>query len=156
MARPPDPNEPVLTPAMRRHLVERRIVEAMDRGDFDHLPGTGKPLHIEQPSVLNGDVWWALRLMRQANVLPDEVRYRKRIDELRRQLDVAKTEDDARRVVRELNGLILKLNGMGTNAIPTSLTTFDENEVLARWRHGRQDAKTEGPNHASIDTQGHV
>ncbi len=150
--RPPDPNEPVLTPAMRRHLVERRIVEAMDRGEFDHLPGAGKPLAIDQPSVVNGDVWWALRLMRQANVVPDEVRYRKRIDELRREVDVATDDEDVRRAVRELNGLILKLNGMGTNAIPTSLTTFDENEVLARWRHRRQGAETEGPSHASVDT----
>ncbi len=30
------------------NLAERRIVEALERGDFDHLPGAGKPLTLDE------------------------------------------------------------------------------------------------------------
>ncbi len=152
---PSDRDRPVLTPAMRRNLVERRIVEAMERGEFDGLPGAGKPLHIDAPPPVNEDLWWALKLMRQANVVPDEVRYRKRIDELRARLDTAADERQVIAIVRELNEQIRTLNGMGTNVIPTTLTTFDEADALARWRR-RAEASGEGPSHANGESSNYV
>ncbi len=146
------PDEPELTPAMRRHLVERRIVEAMERGEFDNLPGAGKPIHIEIPPHKNEDLWWVLKIMRQANVVPDEIRYRKQIDELLERIDVARDEGQVVRAVRELNGWIRKLNGMGTNAIPTTLTTFDEAAVLDAWRRRRSKTSREGSSHANEDS----
>ena len=92
-----------MTPAVRRNLVERRITEAMQRGDFDNLPGQGKPLDIERPPAKNEDLWWVLKIMRQANVVPDEIRYRKRIDQLRDQLSAARTEREVRGIIGELN-----------------------------------------------------
>ena len=103
-----DRDESVLTPAMRRNLVERRIVEAMERGEFDNLPGQGKPLHIDTPPPVNEDLWWMLKIMRQANVVPDEIRYRKRIDELREELQTAANERELLVAVRELNAEIRK------------------------------------------------
>ncbi len=152
MARSPAPHDrskPTLTAAMRRHLVERRIVEAMQRGEFDNLPGAGKPLHIESPPPKNEDLWWALKIMRQAEVVPDEIRYRKRIDELRREVAAADSEQKALAAVRALNDQIRKLNRMGTNVIPTTLTTFDEANLLAQWRRGRRTPSREGDSHAS-------
>ena len=122
---------------MRRNLVERRTLEAMEQGLFDNLPGAGKPLHIDPPPTVNAELWWALKIMRQANVVPDEVRYRKRIDEIRSQLGVARTGCEVIALVREMNDEIRKLNTMGTNVIPTTLTTFDEADALARWREQR-------------------
>jgi hypothetical protein len=34
--------------------VDRLIVEAQERGDFDNLPGQGKPLHIEESPFADG------------------------------------------------------------------------------------------------------
>jgi hypothetical protein len=144
---PHERDEPVLTPAMRRSLVERRIVEAMQRGEFDNLPGAGKPLHIEPPSPVNPDLWWALKIMRQANVVPDEIRYRKNIDRLVRLLEQTDDEGRAIEIVRQLNAEIRQLNGMGTNVIPTTLTTFDEADVIARRRTAPAEASREGPSH---------
>lgn len=152
---PRDPDRAVLTPAMRRNLVERRIVEAMERGEFDNLPGEGKPVHIDTPPPVNEDLWWMLKIMRQANVVPDEIRYRKRIDDLRQRLDAATDERQVIAVVRELNEQIRKLNRMGTNVIPTTLTTFDEADALAQWRR-RAGASGEGPSHANDDGSNRV
>lgn len=141
---------------MRRNLVERRIVEAMERGEFDNLPGQGKPLHIDSPPPVNEDLWWMLKIMRQANVVPDEIRYRKRVDELREKLETATDERDVLATVRELNAEIRKLNGMGTNVIPTTLTTFEEADALARWRRARGGPSRKGVNHADDNAPNHV
>ena len=51
------------------------------------------------------------------------------------------SEDDLRQIVRQMNELIMKyLNTMGTNKIPTTLTTFDEEEVVRRF-HAQRDAR---------------
>jgi hypothetical protein len=70
--------------AMRR-FADRRIEEAMREGKFDNLAGAGKPLDLE-PMPTNEDarlVWWALRVLRQNDFTPDEVRWRKQLDGLR-------------------------------------------------------------------------
>lgn len=131
---PRPPRRPELTEAMRRHLVERRIVEAMEAGKFDNLPGTGRPLHIDQPPAKNAELWWVLRLLRQANLVPDEIRYRKQIDELRARLAGLGCEAEVRRLVGQINQIVRKLNIMGTNAIPTTLAPLDEQACVAQWR----------------------
>ncbi len=130
-------SKPPMTPEARRSLVERRIQEAMDRGEFDNLPGAGKPLHLDEPPPVNSDLWWALRILRQANFVPDEVRWRKEIDDLRARMHTARGEDELRQVIHRINELILKLNTMGTNRIPTTLTTFDEERLIAEFRSRR-------------------
>lgn len=40
-------------------------------------------MHIEEPPVLHSDLWWALKILKQASFVPDEVRWRTQIDELR-------------------------------------------------------------------------
>jgi hypothetical protein len=47
---PPNPNSQVPNPRSQRaweSAIDRQIREAQERGDFDDLPGRGKPLHIE-------------------------------------------------------------------------------------------------------------
>jgi hypothetical protein len=129
--------EPVLTPAQRRSLVERRIAEAMAEGKFDNLPGAGRPLELDQPPPGREELWWALRMMKQARFTTDEVRYRKTIERLRGELEAATDEAAVRRIAGELNAWIVKLNTMGTNVIPTSLAPVDEEEAAARVREHR-------------------
>lgn len=131
------PGSQGMSPEVQRGLVERRIQEAMERGEFDNLPGAGKPLRIEEPPVLNSDLWWALKILKQANFVPDEVRWRKQIDELRARMHGVRDEEELRQVVREMNELIEKLSGMGTNRIPMTWMKLDEEKAAAEWRRRR-------------------
>ena len=56
--------------------VERLIREAMEAGEFDDLPGAGKPI----PGVgkHDDDLWWVREWMKRNNVGPDELLRRKR------------------------------------------------------------------------------
>ena len=44
--------------ALFEALVERRIVTAMAEGAFDHLPGRGRPLALDD-DCLTTIAWWA-------------------------------------------------------------------------------------------------
>jgi hypothetical protein len=45
--------------------IDKQIREAQARGDFDNLPGTGKPLpDIDQPYDEN---WWVKNLLQREN-----------------------------------------------------------------------------------------
>jgi len=91
-------------------LAERRILEAMERGEFDRLPGAGKPLPLEDDSLVPGDLRVAYKVLKNAGCLPPELELRKEILTLR---DLLRTlEDDAERSrkIREMNRKLLRLD----------------------------------------------
>jgi hypothetical protein len=114
-----------------RRLADKRIEDAMREGKFDNLPGKGKPLDLEPMPVEENArlTWWAIRLLRQNDVTPDEVRIRKQIDVLRDELALAKTDERVVRLVAAINLCVRRLNTLGTSALnaapmaPISLET---------------------------------
>ena len=104
--------------AMRR-LADKRIEEAMREGKFDNLRGMGEPLELDPaPAEENARMtWWCLRILKNGDYTPDEVRYRKSIDHLKASLASAPDEQRVRMLVRQINELVHKLNTLGTNAI---------------------------------------
>src|SRR5688500_12940017 len=102
-----------------RRLADRRIEEAMREGKFDNLAGMGKPLELEpMPAEENARLmWWAIKLMRNADFTPDEVRLRKQIDTLRDELATARTEQRVVDLVTTINAAVKRVNTLGTNAI---------------------------------------
>lgn len=123
MVRPPSQSDRgtfLLTPTTRRRLVERQILEAMERGEFDDLPGEGKPLPVDALPARDDELRWTVRVMRRADVVPDEVRYRRRIDELLLHMDVAKVERQVISAVRELGRHLHRPGRMGSTIGPRS------------------------------------
>jgi len=105
-------------------LAERRILEAMERGEFDRLPGAGKPLPLEDDSLVPGDLRVAYKVLKNAGYLPPELELRKEILTLR---DLLRTlEDDAERSrkIREMNRKLLRLNLL--RGKPAHLDPFPE------------------------------
>lgn len=124
-----------LSAALTR-LAERRIEEAMEAGKFENLAGMGKPLPEDpMPADENARMlWWAMRIFRQNDVLPDEVVYRKRIESLKALLYSTRSEAKVRELVKQINEVVYKLNTMGTNVRATDVTMVSEEMELARLR----------------------
>jgi hypothetical protein len=79
-----------------RGVVDERIRAAQERGDFDNLPGAGKPLEIDtNPQA--GDWALAYSLMKQHNVAPPEIELGKEVDALLAQAERIKADLRARR-----------------------------------------------------------
>jgi len=111
-----------LTSAMRR-IADKRIEEAIAQGKFDNLPGKGKELILdEMPADENARMaWWCLRILRNNDVIPHEVQWRKQIDYLKAMLCKASDESSRQALVAQINELIHKVNTLGTNALHAPL-----------------------------------
>jgi hypothetical protein len=54
-------------------LVERRIEAAIARGEFDNLPGAGKPLPLDDDPLVPPELRVAYRLLKNAGGVPPEL-----------------------------------------------------------------------------------
>ena len=65
-------------------LAERRIAEAVSRGDFDHLPGAGRPLDLDDDAFVPEELRVAYRILKNAGFVPPEVETLNEIAQLER------------------------------------------------------------------------
>jgi DnaJ homologue, subfamily C, member 28, conserved domain len=105
-------------------LAERRILEAMERGDFDRLPGSGKPLRLEDDSLVPGDLRIVYKVLKNAGVLPPELELRKEILTLRDLLRTVEDDAERRRRTREMNRKLIHLELL--RGRPANLDPFPE------------------------------
>jgi len=94
-------------------IAERRILEAMERGEFDDLPGKGKPLNLEDDDpMVPEELRMAYRMLSNAGLLPPELEVRKELLRLQDLLDAVQDEGERRRRRRELDFHLMKFNLM--------------------------------------------
>jgi hypothetical protein len=119
-----------------RRFADKRIEEAIKEGKFDNLAGAGAPLELDPaPAEENARMmWWALRILRQNDVTPQEVQWRKALDYVRDQLDKTRDESRLEGLVKQFNELVKRINTMGTNAINIAVRAVDLEEERARLR----------------------
>jgi hypothetical protein len=63
-------------------LAEQRIVEAIERGELDGLPGSGRPLDLQEDALVPAEVRVAHRILKNAGLAPAEVLERRELAEL--------------------------------------------------------------------------
>ncbi len=91
-------------------IAERRIQEAIERGEFDNLPGRGKPLNLEDDSYIPPELRMVYKILKNANCLPPELQLRKEIRQLKDLLVDLEDEKEIYMCCKRLNFLIMKLN----------------------------------------------
>ncbi|MCG3143940.1 MAG: hypothetical protein HONDAALG_01318 [Gammaproteobacteria bacterium] len=64
-------------------LAEQRILEAIGRGEFDGLPGSGRPLDLDEDMTVPEELRVAYRILKNAGFLPREVEMRREIHDVR-------------------------------------------------------------------------
>ena len=94
-------------------LAEQRIADALKRGDFDRLPGEGKPLVFDDEPFQSPEQRMANRILKNAGFVPQEVLLRREIAALRGQLADADSDgtDEAEQahIRRRLGMLVVTL-----------------------------------------------
>ena len=91
-------------------IAEKKIREAIDNGEFDDLPGKGKPLQLEDDRHLPQDIRLAHKILKNADCLPPELEIRKEILTIEELLDGVRDTKEKYRQIKKLNYLIMKLN----------------------------------------------
>ncbi len=81
-------------------VVEAIIQEAMQRGDFDDLPGKGKPIDLTAYFDTPEEVRMAYSMLKNAGLVPREVELLKEIAELK-QMESALVDEKKRLKIRK-------------------------------------------------------
>ncbi|HLL61859.1 MAG TPA: DUF1992 domain-containing protein [Propionibacteriaceae bacterium] len=119
--------------------VERQIREATERGEFDNLPGAGKPL-----PGLNGrddEDWWVKGFLEREKIpmpLPASLALRKEVTDLPQTLAGLRDEAEVRRVVEDLNERIRDSHRRRIDGPALVLRPVDVDGAVAQWRGRRE------------------
>lgn len=76
-------------------LVEQRLQDAVSRGELDNLPGSGRPLELDDDRLIPEDLRVAYRLLEKGGFVPPELEVVSAIGWLERL--VAETTDETAR-----------------------------------------------------------
>ncbi|GAA2661174.1 DnaJ family domain-containing protein [Nonomuraea recticatena] len=116
-------------------LIDRQIREAQERGEFDNLPGAGKPL--PDRNEIADELWWVKRKLAEENLsmpLPPSLALRKEAHAALAQAREATTEAEVRRILEEINERIVEGNRKAMSGPPLNLMPYDIEEFLDEWR----------------------
>ncbi|MDO3377321.1 DUF1992 domain-containing protein [Geoalkalibacter halelectricus] len=92
-------------------IAERKILEAMARGEFDNLPGAGRPLPREEGlDGVPAELRMAYKVLKNAGFVPPEVELRKEILTLQGLVEVVEDDAERRKMRRELQAKQIKLS----------------------------------------------
>jgi hypothetical protein len=124
--------------------VDKQIREAQERGAFEGLAGTGKPLpSLNQPY---DEMWWIKGKMRREGLsfLPPSLRLRKEAEDAVAAAAEAGTEPEVRRIVAEINEQIEAAIRRPPEGPPLNLVPFDAERIVAEWRGKRAEREARG------------
>jgi hypothetical protein len=107
MKRPPPPTGAA---GYIERLAEQRILEAQRNGDFDNLPGKGKPLELKDLSAVPEDLRMAYHVLKNAHVLPPEAELLNDIHILEDLLKHIEDEGERTSLAKSLQWKLIKLD----------------------------------------------
>ncbi len=118
--------------------IDRQIREAQERGEFDNLPGAGKP--IEGLGGREDENWWVKGLLEREQLkplLPGSLALRKQVVEIVDDVADCRTEDQVREIVTDLNARIVDGRRRGVDGPAIFIKTVDVERVVRAWRERR-------------------
>jgi hypothetical protein len=119
--------------------VERQIREATERGEFDNLPGAGRPL-----PGLNGrddEDWWIKGFLEREKIpmpLPASLALRKEVTDLPETLAGVRDEAEVRRLVEDLNERIRDSHRRRIDGPALVLRPVDVEAAVEAWQIRRR------------------
>jgi hypothetical protein len=92
-------------------LIDERIERAIADGEFDNLPGKGKPLDLDWYFDLPEDLRLSYSILKNAGCAPEEAQLMKQLESLRSRLDSSVDDDESRKLRKSIaeKELYLKL-----------------------------------------------
>jgi len=113
-------------------IIEERIRRAQQKGEFDNLEGTGKPLIFENDDHVAGELRLAYKILKNADCLPPEVELKKEIE--RTEDLLIGMEDTAEKylTIKKLNFLIMKVNSIGNMRIDLEMPQKYSGKLIER------------------------
>ena len=132
--------------------VESQIKLAQNQGEFDDLPGAGRPLKLAEQ---HDPDWWVKDFLRREDVetealLPSAMQLRKEKQQVHEKVRGMRRESEVREYLADLNKRIrLAIRDTTGPVVPTG--PVNEDAVVAQWRMDRP-SRTPVPQTAEVST----
>jgi len=127
--------------AERAAYVEMSIQQAIRRGEFDNLPGAGKP--IEGLGESHDPDWWIRRKIEREQLRglgPPALTLRVEHAELEERLDALTREDEVREYIDDFNRRVIEARRQLLGGPPVVTPTRDADAEVRAW-HERRAAR---------------
>lgn len=118
--------------------IDRQIREAQERGDFEQLPGAGKPIKgLDRPWDLTD---WARDLIRRENlsILPPGLELRRHVERELDEIMKLGAEVGVRKAVEALNAHIRETNRQVFEGPESLVRPLDVEAVVEQWKAARR------------------
>ncbi|GAA1380166.1 DUF1992 domain-containing protein [Catellatospora chokoriensis] len=118
--------------------IDKQIREAQERGEFDDLPGMGKPLPGAGQTL--PDDWWLRDLVQRENLsaaIPATLLLRRDIEDLPGALANKNSEQAVRTYVAELNARVVRAHRGELAGPAVALALVDADDAVRQWRARR-------------------
>lgn len=93
-----------------QRLAEQRILEAQRKGEFDDLPGKGKPLELEDLSWVPDELRIGYIVLKNAHVLPPEAEIMKDIHILEELLRHVEDQGERKALAKSIQWKVIRLD----------------------------------------------
>ena len=100
-------------------IAEEKICEAQAKGEFDNLPGKGKPLNLDEDNHVPQELKIAYKILKNSGYIPPELEIQKEINTTLDLLKHCTDEREKYKKIQKLNLLITKMNM--TRKMPVNL-----------------------------------
>ncbi|MFE7840340.1 DUF1992 domain-containing protein [Streptomyces sp. NPDC057474] len=119
-------------------FVDKQIRDAEARGDFQALPGVGRPLQSDDTTY--DELWWIKQKMAREgmSVLPPTLALRKEAEDALAAAAQAPSEPAVRKIITEINARIREMMFRPPPGPPLGLKPYDVEEVVRQWRERRE------------------
>lgn len=144
----PPPKERSSTAAERAAYVEVAIQQAIRRGEFDDLPGAGKPL--PGLGTQHDPDWWIKRKIETEKLTglgPPALTLRVESVELPERLDQLRHEADVREALEDFNRRVIEARRQLLGGPPVVTPTRDVDAEVAAWRERRAERMSQPSTH---------
>jgi Domain of unknown function (DUF1992) len=114
--------------------IDRQIREAEERGEFDDLPGAGKPIpDLDKPF---DELWWVKDKLRREGLsyMPPSVALRKEAGDALLAASRARSEAEVRQIISAINEKIREANRKTIAGPPLMIVPYDVERVVRKWR----------------------
>ncbi|BAI80102.1 conserved hypothetical protein [Deferribacter desulfuricans SSM1] len=91
-------------------LAELKIKEAIEKGELDNLNCKGKKLEIEDLSMIPEELRAAYKVLKNANVLPEELHLQREIKTIEDLLEHCFDDEEKQRLTKKLTEKSLRFN----------------------------------------------
>ena len=117
--------------------IDRQIREAAERGEFEDLPGKGKPIpDLDKPHDEN---WWIRQKLRSEDLsyLPPSLALKKEVEGALGAALSATSVITVREIIEQINAKITRANRLGIDGPSVGFVLYDTERVLRDWHERR-------------------